>query len=197
MLRRSFVMVLALVVATSLVGCGGDGAGASNEDRDASDRTSSTVAPEAPEKAASSSTSTTGPAASTTTSSSATSVTTGTTVTTAPSGGGDRLQAALQYVRSGGLAGITFELMIQPDGGAVMTGSTPFLLSEAELDAVVADLDASGFTGLEAQYTDPQVADAFTHTITYAGHSVSATETVVPPALQPLLQTLQDIIAAH
>jgi hypothetical protein len=111
-----------------------------------------------------------------------------------PEDGG--LQTELVYVRSGGLAGETVELTIQPDGGAEVDGAS-FTLSAEELDAVVAALGESDFEELPADATGDPVPDAYSHRITYGDHEVETVDLSVPPELEALLSELQSIVEAN
>lgn len=121
---------------------------------------------------------------------------------------GSGLVAELNYVRSGGLAAETYELSIQPDGeaqlhgwrgagaAALNLGESNFTLTVPELGAVT-DALPSDFADLPADTTGEPVPDAFSHELSYDGHTVRTTDFAVPAEVEELLSRLQNVVEAH
>jgi hypothetical protein len=104
------------------------------------------------------------------------------------------------YLRQGGIAGFSDELVVQPDGAYTVNGRfrTPGTgtLSPAELAGLRTALESSGFAGLPAD-SPLRIADGFTHTVRYGGREVRAGDGNIPPTLQPVLESLNRILTGH
>lgn len=103
----------------------------------------------------------------------------------------------LIFSRQGGLAGTSDRLVVRPDGSwslQTRTGTKTGMMTAAEVSALKAALDAAHFTELPRVNDGGTVADGYTYSITYAGHEVVAQDGAVPPALQPILGTLNGLL---
>ena len=117
-------------------------------------------------------------------------------------GGAGGLDGELRYTRSGGLAGVHEELVIQPDGRARLTvrGQDPeeFSLSEEELEGVASALEEAALDDIPADSTsDPAAPDAFTYVIEYEGREVRTDDPSAPSELDSLLGELDRIVSDH
>jgi hypothetical protein len=214
MTRRTTMTVLVVALAAALAACGQDGATSETgqgRERTAAEEASSLTKGSGDEE----STTTQAPESSTTTAAPAPSTTESTPAPATPppaddggpnagqrSGQPTRLAAPLGYTRSGGLAGQTTELTIQPDGSAVLSGSESarFDLTAAEMDTVanaLAGVDFSQSAGGSGRPPGQPIPDAFHYQVTYDGHTARAQDTQVPSSLRPLLGALQSVIDAH
>ena len=105
----------------------------------------------------------------------------------------------VDYSRTGGIAGVEDHLVIFENGAGVYSGQRgrgAFFLNQTILDEINDEFYRVGFLSMNASYPAPSPgADYFTYTITYHNHTVNAEDTGVPPALQPVIQRLNEIIA--
>jgi hypothetical protein len=141
-----------------------------------------------------------GPAATGAPPTTATPATTGPPVTTTAPGGGSTVPATtlVDYLRSGGFAGLEDHLVVMGDGRAVVEGKGPRRedrLDAATMRELVAALDQADLARLGRPSDPPQGSDLFEHTITYQGRTVTVTDTAVPQQVRPLLALLARIIA--
>jgi hypothetical protein len=58
---------------------------------------------------------------------------------------------------------------------------------------LVAALEKARFAGLKGEYS-ARGADLFTYRISYGGHTVTAMDSAVPDALEPVLRMLNEIV---
>jgi uncharacterized lipoprotein YehR (DUF1307 family) len=104
----------------------------------------------------------------------------------------------LEYDRTGGLIGLNDHLTIDFEGNAVLkrkNSQTEFKLDIETLKRVGISLNNANFTQLNQSYSPSlQGADLIEYTITYNGHSVQMTDTAVPEIMQPILDSLNQII---
>ncbi len=104
----------------------------------------------------------------------------------------------LEYHRTGGFAGFDDRLTIDMEGNAVLqrrNTQTQFTLDKQTLDSLEALLDRASFNQLNKSYAPTQHgADLFEYTLTYRGYTVQMVDTAVPEAMQPVLQSLNQIV---
>lgn len=104
------------------------------------------------------------------------------------------------YQRSGGIAGVSDEMVVERDGTyrisrrgvAVARGR----LSRAELDRLRAVLAAAHFRDIPV-VSRHSGADLMTYVVAYDGYAVTAMDMAVPAALQPVLEVLDDLLGRH
>src|SRR5206468_2303121 len=100
--------------------------------------------------------------------------------------------ALIEYSRTGGFGGFNDQLVIEPGGKATITrrsGSRNVQLARDRVERLVAALEKAGFPTLKGEYR-AQGADLFTYRITYGGQTVTAMDSAVPQALEPVLRLL-------
>lgn len=103
------------------------------------------------------------------------------------------------YTRSGGFIGYADELVIQPDGSAVLTDrgtETRFEVPPATLVALDQAFAAAGFRDLPGSTIPPGSADMIETTFTWRGHTVGFAEGI-PDALAPAALILSTIVEEH
>ncbi len=99
---------------------------------------------------------------------------------------------------TGGIAGVDERLVVTNGGDLRFTSTVEEqvgTLTPEELDRLRGLLADADFDALPEESYDPDVRDAFGYTVTHGGRTVSATETVVPDELNPLLAELRSIMA--
>ena len=105
----------------------------------------------------------------------------------------------VDYVRTGGIAGVSDHLVIFENGQAIYStwnGSGEFDLSLTEMDRLRDVFSISGFESLSGNYPAPTPgADYFTYRITYGNQTVITQTTGVPDQLMPVISYLDRIIA--
>jgi hypothetical protein len=111
----------------------------------------------------------------------------------------DDREVFLLYKRSGGVAGVEFELTCHRDGQckyreATKPSATEAFISSDDIDRVRGAFDAAHFDQLESTGSPPP-ADAIRYSILYEGHLVSMTDADPIPELQPVLDALDTLIA--
>ena len=109
------------------------------------------------------------------------------------------LTGELRYVKSGGIAGDHFELIVQPDGSGTLksrrAGERPIDLTDEELDALVSEVQ--GFEAGPEWGKSPRPApDAFVHTVEYEGRT-QTTDDAADHGTIALVQLLGRIVEAH
>ena len=113
----------------------------------------------------------------------------------------DRPEPLIEFWRTGGFAGNNDHLEVYPDGKVSLTRkdySVSFALSEAELEEISTLLVSSGFMGLSPEYrAPPGSADLFLYQIRAHGKTVLVEDTVIPEALQPLVDALSRIVGEN
>ena len=120
-----------------------------------------------------------------------------------PGAGREGAGPLVRYGRSGGIAGVNEQLIVQPDGRATLTAgvdSNPveFRLSEAELNSLRGSFDEAGFAELYPDYrASTPGADFFQYEIAYGGHTVLTETEAGPPELEPVIAALDRIVGQH
>ena len=113
----------------------------------------------------------------------------------------DPANPLIEYQRSGGIAGFDDRLVIDSAGKATLTRKDQefsFSLSADEISALQNELEAANFTRLDEEYLPEQAgADLFEYRLTFGGHTVQMVDTAVPEAMQPILDTLNQLIEAN
>lgn len=112
--------------------------------------------------------------------------------------------AAIEYVRTGGLAGVGERLKIGADGRAtLLTGGDAgpprrFNVPAQQAEGVRQALDDADFAGLptdeERSIPEP---DGFNYAIRYRGHLVRREQAGLDPRLGRAIRLLDGIVAAH
>jgi hypothetical protein len=106
----------------------------------------------------------------------------------------------VRYRRTGGLAGATVELTIDVDGRAVLVEdgrTTEFTVAPERLDALYAALEGLDWAALTPPPAGGPGRDLFSYEVAYGGHTATARDTQVAPDLVPVLEALNDILAAR
>jgi hypothetical protein len=107
-------------------------------------------------------------------------------------------QSFLEYRRQGGFAGLDDHLVIQSDGAATLSRgsiSTTFNLPPDIITNLKRELAAANFSDLKREYLPAQSgSDRFEYRLTYHGHTVRTQDGAVPAGLQPILDTLNQLI---
>jgi hypothetical protein len=105
----------------------------------------------------------------------------------------------VDYVRTGGIAGVSDHLVIFDNGQAIYStwnGSGEFELTLPEMDRLRDVFSIAGFESLNGTYPAPTPgADYFTYRITYENQTVITQTTGVPDQLMPVISYLDQIIA--
>jgi hypothetical protein len=109
--------------------------------------------------------------------------------------GADPADAAIVYRRSGGLAGITEEWIVYPDGRVTGPEGPQWQLGAQRLEQILADAEALGFFDMESRYVPDNVCcDRFTYElIIRQGDQVNRVTTVdaapdAPPELWRIME---------
>lgn len=112
--------------------------------------------------------------------------------------------AAIDYDKSGGIAGVHDHLHIAPGGKAILkggygteAGTTGFRVGPRRLAALRKALATARFGTIPPESGPTGCADCFVYSVTYRGHTVTRDEIDVPERLAPVLRQLQAIIDAH
>ena len=102
------------------------------------------------------------------------------------------------YRRSGGFAGLDDLLVISGNYEATFTqktGRRMFAPDQKVVERLQQQLDQAKFSQLKKEYLPANTCcDLFEYTITYKRHTVRTMDTAVPELLQPVLDTLNEII---
>ena len=105
----------------------------------------------------------------------------------------------VDYVRTGGIAGVSDHLVIFENGQAIYStwnASGEFNLTLQEMDRLRDVFSIAGFESLNGNYPAPTPgADYFTYRITYGNQTVITQTTGVPDQLMPVISELNQIIA--
>jgi hypothetical protein len=111
-----------------------------------------------------------------------------------------RLHGPLEFDRSGGIAGLTENIRIQPSGRARVdtkrTRSRSFTLSARErrrVETAVRDAHLARVKSPKQHY----VPDAFVYRIVYGGRKIAFDQTSVPHPVEHLLDVLQRLVTSH
>jgi hypothetical protein len=105
----------------------------------------------------------------------------------------------VDYYRTGGNGGFDDHLVIFENGAAVYSGERgrgAFIVNQNTLGTIRDSFYSIGFARMNASYPAPSPgADYFTYTITYHNYTVKAEDTGVPLVLQPVIDSLNEIIS--
>jgi hypothetical protein len=104
----------------------------------------------------------------------------------------------VDYYRIGGFAGFDDRLVIFDNGVAVVSSKTvnqEIEINKTDIDRIVTLFNQSQFSMLEGSYSArPGSTDLIKYTISYHSKTVNAEDSVVPPALQPVIDELNRIL---
>jgi hypothetical protein len=109
--------------------------------------------------------------------------------------------ALVTYARSGGVASVPEQLVLQPDGMATVEAGidgarASFELEPNELEQLRAELEAADFGALEPSPT--VCADCFSYQVVYGGNTISYDEADSPPdSVTTVVAHLGQITADH
>jgi heat shock protein HslJ len=113
----------------------------------------------------------------------------------------DEKYVLVEFTRTGGFAGFNDALIIYQDGSAVVTRkefTREITLTADELSTIRQLLQDASFGSLLPDYPPAAPgADYFTYTLTYEGKTVTAQDTGVPEALQPLIEELGTLVSEN
>jgi hypothetical protein len=105
----------------------------------------------------------------------------------------------VDYVRTGGIAGVSDHLVIFDNGQSIYStwnGSGEFDLSATQVDQLRDVFSIAGFESLNSTYPAPTPGvDYFTYRITYENQTVITQTTGVPDQLMPVISYLDQIVA--
>lgn len=113
--------------------------------------------------------------------------------------GPGREQAMISFAVEGGFTGQMRSLRVDRDGRALVEvsgRSASGQLDRQQVDAIVAELDASGLFDRDRSYPGPEGADLQRFEITYAGATVVAYDPTVPPELTEAVRLLEEALRA-
>jgi hypothetical protein len=106
----------------------------------------------------------------------------------------------IEYHRSGGFAGLNDQLTIMTDGKALLIRNNQryeSVLDPERLQQLQQVLEDAHFSTLEPAYLPQrQGTDLISYEIRYAGQRLRTADAAVPDALQPVLDLLNETIAA-
>jgi len=104
----------------------------------------------------------------------------------------------VSYQRTGGIAGFSDDLSIFENGSVVVTrngGTGHCMLDDAGMKGLRMIFIQADFPALGDKYPAPTPgADYFRYTVTYQGKTVTTETTGVPPALEPVITTLDGLV---
>ncbi|MBU4224327.1 MAG: hypothetical protein KKC71_00700 [Chloroflexi bacterium] len=107
----------------------------------------------------------------------------------------------IEYRRSGGFAGLDDHLVIKKNGEAALTRKSQryeFTLDSDAINRLQTLFEEASFSQLRKEYLPSrQGSDLFDYVITYKGHTVRTMDGAVPPSLQPILETLNQIVESQ
>ena len=109
------------------------------------------------------------------------------------------LKQALSYARTGGIAGVSDHLSVQPDGHAKVTtrkGTRSFTLSKAERKALTGAVSAADLTH-EKVTSGLDAPDAFNYVVRYGTHKLAFNDANMPKELKKLVAELNKLVKAH
>jgi hypothetical protein len=102
------------------------------------------------------------------------------------------------YNHTGGLIGFNDHLTIDHEGNAVLkrkNSQVAFKLNAETLKHLETSLNEAAFTKLNKSYRPLQQGnDLIEYTVTYNGYTVQLTDTAVPEIMQPILESLNQIV---
>jgi hypothetical protein len=104
----------------------------------------------------------------------------------------------IEYHRSGGFAGFDDYLTVDANRKVTLTrkaGHYEFVLDQKSFEQLLQQLDQAEFPSLEREYLPANTCcDLIEYIITYGGHTVQTMDTAVPESLQPILDSLNEMI---
>ena len=104
----------------------------------------------------------------------------------------------IEYRRSGGFAGLDDCLVINVNGETTLSRKAEhceFALDSDTMKHLQTLFDNADFSKLRREYLPPrQGSDLFEYVVTYKGHTVRTMDTAVPESLQPILESLNQIV---
>lgn len=104
----------------------------------------------------------------------------------------------LEYKRTGGLVGLDDLLTIDRKGNAILkrkNSRAEFALDLKTVNRLETMFNTAAFSNLKSAYLPSQQgADLIGYTITYNGHTVQMMDTAIPEILQPILESLNQIV---
>lgn len=106
-----------------------------------------------------------------------------------------RLKGTVTYERSGGIAGVNDDLTIKRTGKSRLNGRA-FTLRKVEREAIAELLAEVDLTSIKVN-SKPPVPDAFSHSLTYRGKTVSYDDPSTPKKLKKLTQLLGRLISKY
>jgi hypothetical protein len=113
-------------------------------------------------------------------------------------GGSKKSDIFLEYNRTGGLIGLEDHLTIGKNGYAVLkrkNSQTVFTLDSETLKHLEILLNGATFTKLKNNYLPMhQGGDLIEYTISYSDHTVHMMDTAIPEIVQPIVESLNQIV---
>ena len=113
-------------------------------------------------------------------------------------GGGKKPNMFVEYYRIGGFVGFNDYLTIDQEGNATLErkgAKTEFKLGSDTMSRLETLLNDAGFTKLKEEYLPSrQGGDLIEYKITYGGHTIRMMDTAIPEILQPILESLNQIV---
>jgi hypothetical protein len=113
------------------------------------------------------------------------------------------LDGPLSYVRSGGIAGETQELTIQPDGGGTVTSdlggteqASEFSLEASQREEIARLAQEADIATLKPREVPP-VADGYQYELSYGGDTVRWEMGGTPERAEELVRVLGEVVEAH
>ena len=111
-----------------------------------------------------------------------------------------RLNSPLEFDRSGGIAGLTENIKIQPSGRARVdtkrTRAHSFTLSARERRRVETAVRQAHLARVKVP-KHPVVPDAFVYRIVYDGHKVAFDQPTMPRRVRDLVGVLERLVTSH
>ena len=112
--------------------------------------------------------------------------------------GGIKAEMFVEYHRNGGFVGLDDYLTIDKEGNAILERKgtkTEFKLDSDTMSRLETLLNDAEFTNLKKEYLPArQGNDLIEYKITYSGHTIRMMDTAIPEILQPILESLNQII---
>jgi hypothetical protein len=110
-------------------------------------------------------------------------------------------EAAIEFARSGGIAGFDDHFKIEPDGGVYLHSDDGRLvltrrLSRADYRDLARRVSDSQLFDRHHEFRDVG-ADQITYTIVYRGVAITANPSAAPPLLQQIIQTLDQAVGGQ
>ena len=113
-------------------------------------------------------------------------------------GGGKKSEMFVEYHRTGGFVGLDDHLTIDKEGNAILERKdtkTEFKLDSDTISRLETLFNDAEFTKLKKEYLPSrQGGDLIEYKITYSGHTIRMMDTAIPETLQPILESLNQIV---